>query len=162
MTAFALFTTGVLMTAFSVGCELSDSGNVSQNSLPVSPRSTNILTQASALFTVTVNSNQNVVLPLRWSVDNPQLGNIVSAAGQSAIYQATRNTGSNTITVRDQGDKEGIAQITISAPEVPELPTPIIVTNTLPAVAEVAEPANQTVNIIVTNGASNTRGTVDP
>ena len=152
------------LAAATISCDLSDTGDASQNSLNISPRSTNILTQSSALFTVAVSTNQNVVLPLVWSVDNPTLGRIVSAAGQSAIYQSSTHPGSNTITVRDQGDKEGLAQITISAPDVIAPSTPIIITNAPPVIqqAEPVEAANQTVNIIVTNGLIQTLGTVGP
>ena len=131
-----------------IGCDVSDSGGTDRNTLIVSPRTTNMLTRSSAIFTATTSSNQNVALPLRWSIDDPSLGRIVSARGNSAIYQSNDRTGANTITVRDQGDLEGIAQIIISAPEVETPPAPIIITNAPPEVEE-PEPVSPTVNIIL-------------
>jgi hypothetical protein len=40
------------------------------------------------------------------------LGDIKSSAGVTAIYQSTGKAGNNVISVRDQGDSEGVAVVT--------------------------------------------------
>jgi hypothetical protein len=58
------------------------------------------------------NSTTSLALPLVWTASDAALGGIKSSAGVTAIYQSTGKVGNNVITVRDQGESEGIAVIT--------------------------------------------------
>jgi hypothetical protein len=81
---------------------------------------TTVITFEKALLTATglyaevlvvLDTNATLYLPLRWSVSDPSLGTITSQGGLTALYQGTARPGVNTITVRDQGDAEGIALV---------------------------------------------------
>lgn len=54
-----------------------------------------------------------LALPLAWRVSNSSLGNIVSASGSNATYQANAGKkGDNVVTVTDQYGNEGSAVVT--------------------------------------------------
>ncbi|MEI8138526.1 MAG: hypothetical protein WCI03_01520 [bacterium] len=68
-------------------------------------------TTSSVVFTAQVSGN--LALPLEWRVANSGLGNIISASGSNATYQANSGkTGDNVITVKDQYGNEGSAVVT--------------------------------------------------
>lgn len=52
-----------------------------------------------------------LALPLEWTVSDPARGTIRASGGLTAIYEAKNLGGNNTITVKDQGDNEGIAVV---------------------------------------------------
>jgi hypothetical protein len=64
-----------------------------------------------------------LVLPLVWSVSDSSLGVIKASEGMTAIYESTGTIGNNTITVRDQGDKAGVAVVNQTVP-APATATP--------------------------------------
>lgn len=79
--------------------------------------SADTITGAGATVTATASTeatatNTVVALPLKWSVSDSSLGYIKASSGMEAVYESTGKKGSNIITVRDQGDAEGMAVIT--------------------------------------------------
>jgi hypothetical protein len=109
--------------ALLAGCE-----DVStSNSIVVSPPAASFSNLANAAIIGVVTfvastgeTNQPLYMPLTWSVSTPSLGTIVGQAGNSAVYEGTEAFGLNVITVRDQGDREGVATVTHS----PYIPPP--------------------------------------
>jgi len=63
---------------------------------------------ATIVFTASRGTN-DMVLPLLWTVDHPELGRILSSVGVTAIYESSGVRGTSTITVRDQTTAEGMA-----------------------------------------------------
>lgn len=62
---------------------------------------------------VAASTNQALFLPLVWSVSDVALGSVRSSGGLSAIYERRGEAaGNNYVTVRDQGNAEGVAVIT--------------------------------------------------
>jgi len=57
------------------------------------------------------NQVSELLYPLEWSVSEPANGRIISTAGNTAVYYADVGAGNNVVTVRDQGDREGLATI---------------------------------------------------
>lgn len=97
--------------AFVAGCETTKDSSAA---LTVTLTSDTI-TGAGATVTATASasgSNTVVALPLQWSVSDSSLGYIKASSGMEAVYESTGKTGNNIITVRDQGDAEGMAVIT--------------------------------------------------
>ncbi len=84
--------------------------------LQVDPSSVVLTTNnQTVVFTVTGLTNEILALPLVWTVQNADLGQIVFSGGYSATYQRSAPNGVNSITVRDQYDNEGYASIRQSA-----------------------------------------------
>ena len=90
------------------GCESTSSGDLA---IQVEPSSAVIAGQGSVFFTAVVDTNQNLVLPLEWSVDEPVLGRISESAGLSAVYVSSGAVGASAITVRDQSGRDGLAVV---------------------------------------------------
>lgn len=91
-----------------VGCETT---TTTDNVLTINPASVT-LTNAWAVVTFTASiasTNVPLALPLEWSVSDPAIGTIRASGGLSAIYEGKNVQGNNTITVRDQGECDGIA-----------------------------------------------------
>jgi len=116
MKAFGAGLVGGLAVCFAVGLFVvgCDTTKTTDSVLTVSPPSATLTgAGATATFTVSVSgSNTTVALPLVWAVSDASLGNIKAAAGVSAVYESTGKVGSNIITVRDQGQDEGLATVT--------------------------------------------------
>jgi len=66
------------------------------------------------------STNSVVYMPLTWTVSNPSIGNIRVQGGYSATYESTGAFGQNTVTVRDQAGREGLALLVTESPT----PTP--------------------------------------
>ena len=108
----------VAMTAMLlwVGCEKS----TTDMTIAVSPASigvTNnyVITFVASLPGATTNSSgaaEQLDFPLEWNLSNWNLGTILEARGDSAIYMTTPGrAGPNVITVTDQAGREGSAAI---------------------------------------------------
>ena len=52
-----------------------------------------------------------LMLPLEWSVNNPDIGRIASSGGHSAVYASSGRLGQNVVFVRDQSGREGLVAI---------------------------------------------------
>ncbi|MFT5123276.1 MAG: hypothetical protein ACI9TH_002541 [Kiritimatiellia bacterium] len=142
------------LCALCASCETSSGSNTG---LTVAPSSTELEGESAVLFTASGGSNITSFLPLRWSVGDPSLGNIVSSSGLSAVYRSTGRAGSNSITVRDQADNEGLALVNQGAPVVVE-PTPEVdPPETLP-IGVTPIPTTTTTTIVITNATSSTTG----
>ena len=108
---------GLLSMVAFLGCEKTNRGM----SLEVTPNATTLsqggdrvtLTASLPQANAAVASNRTVELlyPLEWVVTDPDSGRIVAAVGDSAVYQCILGGGRNTVIVRDQGDREGLASI---------------------------------------------------
>jgi len=93
-----------------LGCETTETAD---NALSITPSSI-ALTNVNDTVTFTVGSggtNATLALPLIWTVSDNSLGTIKSSAGLAAIYESKGKVGNNTITVRDQGQAEGLAVV---------------------------------------------------
>ncbi len=99
---------GVALT----GCE---STGTTDSAITITGSSSNITGKAAVTLTAVLaggtNSTTSLALPLVWTVSDSFLGGIKSSAGVTAIYQSTGKVGNNAITVRDQGDSEGVAVV---------------------------------------------------
>ena len=93
-----------------VGCETTES---TDTVITVTSSSSTLEgSLATATLTAsTASTNTALALPLVWTVANPALGNIRASAGLTAVYESTGKVGNNIVTVRDQGQAEGIATI---------------------------------------------------
>ncbi len=98
--------------ALMVGCEATGTTesaiSITLSSSSISGKGAVTLTAASAGGT---NGTSGLALPLVWTVSDPALGGIKSSAGVTAIYESTGKRGNNAITVRDQGEAEGVAVV---------------------------------------------------
>ncbi len=90
-----------------LGCETTESSDTVITVTPASPELKGSL--AIQTFTASGVASNELALPLIWTVSNPNLGVIRSTAGLSAVYESTGKVGNNIITVRDQGQAEGMA-----------------------------------------------------
>jgi hypothetical protein len=99
-----------------VGCEES----TTDMTIAVSPASigvtnNHVITFVASLPGATTNSNgtaEQLDFPLEWNLSNWNLGTILEAKGDSAIYMTTPGrAGPNVITVTDQAGREGSAAI---------------------------------------------------
>ena len=97
-----------MLTGSILGCDSTSSEN---SSIPVEPPTAIIAGQGSVLFTAVMVTNQNLILPLEWSVDEPALGRISESAGLSAVYVSSGALGTSAITVRDQSGRDGLAVV---------------------------------------------------
>lgn len=95
---------GIVMT----GCE---STKTTDNVISVTPGSVTLTNDwATVMFSASMSgSNTTLALPLVWSVSDPARGTIRASGGLTAVYEGKNLGGNNTVTVRDQGDNEGIA-----------------------------------------------------
>jgi hypothetical protein len=57
------------------------------------------------------NQVAQLLYPLEWTVSEPANGRIISTAGDTAVYYADIGDGRNVVTVRDQANREGLANI---------------------------------------------------
>ncbi|MBN1676045.1 MAG: hypothetical protein JXR37_33685 [Kiritimatiellae bacterium] len=100
----------VLAVAALVGCESSTTDEIS---ITVDPSSATLIHgNGAVVFTAAAHSNApTLFLPLEWSVSDSTLGRIESSAGVSAVYIGSGQLGTQAITVRDQGEAEGVAAV---------------------------------------------------
>ena len=106
---------GAMSLAVAIGLTLlgCDTTETTDSALSVTPSSV-VLTNAADTVAFTAASggtNATLVLPLVWTVSDDSLGIIKSSAGVTAIYESKGKVGNNTVTVRDQGQAEGIAMV---------------------------------------------------
>ncbi len=99
-------------TLFLVGCEES----TTDPGIVISPSSISVTNNWMITFVASpaggTNSAVLLNLPLEWNMSDPRLGYFQDAAGLSAIYITRPGwAGPNTITVRDQAGREGVASI---------------------------------------------------
>ena len=99
----------LLLTMGMLGCDSSSSGT----NITIEPSSVFLPTEVGSVA-FTASGSTNLLLPLEWSVSNPELGGILRSEGLTAIYGSTGQAGNNAITVRDQGGREGVAVVTAS------------------------------------------------
>ncbi len=101
-----------LSVAVLSGCESTETADTS---ITVTLSSSSISGKAAVTLTAALsggtNSTTELALPLVWTVSDSSLGGIKSSAGVTAIYESTGKHGNNAITVRDQGDSEGVAVV---------------------------------------------------
>lgn len=93
------------------GCETTDSQDTA---LTVSASPSGELTGVGATATLTASTgstNTVLQLPLIWTVSDSNLGVVKSSAGLTAVYESKGPVGNNVVTVRDQGEAEGIVVI---------------------------------------------------
>lgn len=113
-TMSALVSGGLTMLALAglvlVGCE---STKTTDNVITINPASVTVTNDwATVVFTASLSStNIALALPLVWSVSDPARGTIRASGGLTAIYEGKNLGGNNTITVKDQGENEGIAAV---------------------------------------------------
>ena len=107
----------ILVTVALMGCEKTER----RRSLDVTPQWTEV-TRAGHRVVLTASvtptsdpaiSNQvsELLYPLEWFVTEPGNGRIISTAGNTAVYHADNGAGKNVVIVRDQGNREGLANI---------------------------------------------------
>lgn len=95
--------------AFVIGCDTTKS---TDTVLTVTPASKDLTSAGeTATFTVSVTGSNTVALPLVWTVSDSTLGGIKESSGLTAIYQSSGKIGVNILTVKDQGESEGIATV---------------------------------------------------
>lgn len=92
-----------------VGCETTESANSVIAVTPSAPELQGRL--ATQTFTAEGTAENELALPLVWTVSDPNLGVIRSTVGLSAVYESSGRVGNNIITVRDQGQAEGLATV---------------------------------------------------
>ena len=106
----------VVIMAGSAGCEDAET----KSGLSVDPPSSDLIGRGATVvltasmpgdIAVTTNINQEVILPLQWSVSNPSLGGIMRSAGYSAVYESNGAIGQNVIIVKDGYGREGLASV---------------------------------------------------
>jgi len=107
----------ILVAVALMGCEKTER----RRSLDVTPQWTEV-TRAGHRVVLTASvtptsdpaiSNQvsELLYPLEWFVTEPANGRIISTAGNTAVYHADNGAGKNVVIVRDQGNREGLANI---------------------------------------------------
>lgn len=97
---------GLVIASIS-GCEDRDTGA----NIVITPQSSTITGVGTTVVLVAADPNTDLVMPLMWSVSNPSIGGILSASGNSAVYESNGTRGQNTVTVTDSTDREGVAAI---------------------------------------------------
>jgi len=97
------------------GCEPGD--DEVRGEIPVTPASTTLSgDEKTVILTADLSVGdadpEPIVYPLEWSVSDPAMGRIVAQSGNKASYTHTsQGTGANTIVVRDQMAREGLATV---------------------------------------------------
>ena len=56
-------------------------------------------------------ASAELLLPLEWSVLNPELGEVISRGGYDAVYVGQNRSGQNIVFVKDRNGREGLATI---------------------------------------------------
>lgn len=113
--AFAFVSLVILGTQ--TGCEEATGvGGLEINPAQVT-LSTNDMTVVLSVVGIT---NNTLALPLTWSVSDTGLGVLTASSGLTAVYRRSDRTGVNTITVRDQFEREGYAVVTQESTEEEE------------------------------------------
>lgn len=99
-----------VMGMFGVGCDTTKTSDIVIVVTPSAPELTGAM--ATTTFSAAGSASNSLALPLMWTVSDSSLGTIRSAVGVSAVYQSTGKKGNNIVTVRDQGEAEGMATVT--------------------------------------------------
>lgn len=103
---------GVVVVALALGgglgCETTET---TDTVIAVSPGEVVVTNAAqTVVFTASyASTNVALAMPLQWSVSDDSLGIIKSSAGMTAIYESKGKVGNNSVTVKDQGQAEGVA-----------------------------------------------------
>ena len=88
------------------------SANTQIGNLTIDPATADLTWQGGTVaFSVVEKENEDVHMPLEWSVDHPDQGRITESGGFSAVYEGYGKKGYNTITVRDQSGASGVAVV---------------------------------------------------
>lgn len=92
------------------GCEDAETASAA---LSLSPPDAELTGRgATQVFTASVTvEEEDVYLPLQWSVSNPSLGGILSSSGMSAVYESNGTIGQNVVICRDALGREGLAAV---------------------------------------------------
>ncbi len=94
----------VVMGICGVGCDtVTDSSGAISFTTPLMT-----VTGRYAVVITVSDTNNNLYLPLIWSVSDSSLGDFTEQGGLTALYMGGTEVGINTITARDQGNAEGI------------------------------------------------------
>jgi hypothetical protein len=108
---------GVALLSAMVACEKTERGAA----LMVTPDVSSVNTAGQqVLLTASVDGAANAAIsnvvnellyPLVWSVSIPEYGQIISTAGNTAVYRCDTRHSRNVVTVHDQAQREGMAII---------------------------------------------------
>lgn len=102
----------VVLSVFGLGCERTET----DRGLMVSPSNARIVRDEAITFVAmlpeSADGNREIMYPLEWSVSDPSMGTLRSAAGDAVVYVAARRSGPNSVMVRDQSGAKGVAAIT--------------------------------------------------
>lgn len=102
---------GICLIGMSVSsaCDDAETGT----SLQVDPPSSDVAGRgATVLLTASVaDEDEEMIMPLKWSVSNPSLGGILRATGDSAVYESNGTIGQNVVICRDGLGREGLASV---------------------------------------------------
>ena len=93
----------------SSGCEDAETGS----GLILTPQDSALLGQgATVSITASMpDEDDEVILPLTWTVSNPSLGGILRSAGYTAVYESNGRIGQNVVICRDGLGREGLASV---------------------------------------------------
>ena len=97
------------------GCDDAEKGNA----LSIDPASSDVSGRGATLLLTAMVAveDEEVILPLAWSVQNPSLGGILSSAGMTAVYRSSGAIGQNVVFCKDRFGREGLAVINQGAGE---------------------------------------------
>ena len=108
--------TALAVALLAGGCEDAET----HMAISLTPDEVEMTDAGSVLFTAeladadpeaTDDRTEELLLPLVWRVQNPELGGIQSSGGNSAVYAGNGRRGQNVVHVRDQGGREGVAAV---------------------------------------------------
>jgi hypothetical protein len=97
-------------------CDDAETGNA----LNVEPAESSLYGAGSTVLLTAsvVGEDEEMILPLKWSVQNPSLGNILSSAGLTAVYRSNGAIGQNVVFCKDNYGREGLAVVNQKEPEI--------------------------------------------
>ncbi len=93
---------------------------VTDGGLTVTPNAVDLATPGSVVLTAARpeqagaaegTRSSELLLPLEWSVLNPDLGQVISRGGYEAVYVGQNRSGQNIVFVKDRNGREGLATI---------------------------------------------------
>lgn len=99
----------LLSMAMIAGCDDAEKGSA----LVVEPPESSVSGAGATVFLTArmVDEDDDAILPLSWHVQHPALGNILSAAGMTAVYRSNGAMGQNVVFCQDHLGREGLAVI---------------------------------------------------
>ena len=92
---------------------------VTPNAAEISEAGDRVVLTASVpdVSAAVTNSQSGLLYPLEWWVTDSTMGRIISTTANVAVYQCDIAGGVNLVIVRDQSDREGLANINWADPE---------------------------------------------